>query len=152
MDPAAADRTQLRLAGDYTSEERLSDWPEDRLLRRLASMRSVQGTPGFFGPKHLALKRLLQTASRRGDVIVIVPPVSVIYIENLLGTSQLQVFEDSLSATRLAVPEARWVRLDWLKALRSTDHFYDLVHLNMQGRRIATDEVLRTLAATSARR
>ena len=59
--------TKLKLAADYTSDDRLSDWPRDRLLRKLASMRSLQGKAGFSGPKHLAFLRLLRQPRRQGQ-------------------------------------------------------------------------------------
>lgn len=136
----------LRLAGDYTSEERLSDWPRDRFLRRLASMRQVQGAPAFFGPKHLALRRMVQEALERGPVFVIVLPVSRAYREHLMAPGDIARFEASLNALGGAVPGVRWVRLDRLASLESDDLFYDLVHLNMQGRRIASGALLDTLA------
>ena len=59
--------------------------PEGRLLRRLDSMRSLQGKANFAGPKHLALLRLLQQARRQGDVVVVVLPVSPPYAAGLLS-------------------------------------------------------------------
>ena len=138
--------TRPRLAADFTSEDRISDWPEGRLLRRLASMRSLQGRPDFAGPKHLALLRLLQQARRQGAVIVVVLPVSPPYVAGLLNPTDIERFEASLDEARRAVPEARWIRLDQLAPLQSADYFYDFVHLNMQGRRIATAEFLNALA------
>ena len=141
---------KLRLAADYTSEARLTDWPEGRLLRRLDSMRSLQGKANFAGPKHLALLRLLQQARRQGDVVVVVLPVSPPYAAGLLSRPDIEQFESALSKAKRAVPEATWVRLDQLETLNSADHFYDLVHLNMQGRSIATAALLGTLAGTPA--
>jgi hypothetical protein len=143
---------RLRLAADYTSEDRIGDWPRDRMLRRLASMRAVQGVPGFFGPKHLALRRLLQQASRQGVVVVIVLPVSPPYLESLIAPREIRQFEASLDELRKRAPAARWVRVDRIPSLDSTDYFYDLVHLNMEGRRIASDGLLSALAGMSASR
>jgi hypothetical protein len=140
--------TPLRLAADYTSEERISDWPKDRLLRRLAGMRSLQGTPWFSGPKHLALRRMLQQGRRQGAVIVIVLPVSPPFIAELLCQHDIQLFEASLAEARRIEPEAAWVRLDQLPSLNSSDLFSDLVHLNMQGRGIATVDIMKALART----
>jgi hypothetical protein len=143
---------KLRLAADYTSDDRISAWPEDRLLRRLASMRSLQGEPGFSGPKHLALRRLLQQAHRQGAVVVVVLPVSPPYASGLLSQHDLQLFEASLAEARQGTPEAEWVRLDQLASLKSADYFYDLVHLNMQGRRIATAILMKALTGTRTSR
>jgi len=135
----------LQVAGDTLSEERVSDWPKDRLLRRLASMRSNQGTPWFSGPKHLALLRLLQQARRQGVIVVVVLPVSQVYLENILDDQMRADFEASLADAKRVVPEAAWVRLDRLDGLTSSDYFFDLVHLNAQGQRIATPEFVRAL-------
>jgi hypothetical protein len=140
--------TRLRLATDYTSEAKISDWPNDRLLRRLAAMRTAQGEPGFFGSKHAALRRLLQRARRQGAVVVVVLPVSPPYAAELLSEHDIQQFEASLADVRQSAPQASWVRLDKLPALHSADYFYDLVHLNMQGRGIATNAFLKALAGT----
>ena len=66
--------TRLSVAPDFVPKDRVSDWPEDRLLRRMAQMRMSQGKPWFSGPKHLSLLRLLQQAHRQGAVVVARPP------------------------------------------------------------------------------
>jgi len=142
---------KLRLAADYTSDAKISEWPEDRLLRRLDSMRGLQGKPGFAGPKHLALLRLLQRARRQGAVVVVVLPVSPPYVGGLLSQPDMEQFEASLADAKRAVPEATWVRLDHVARLKSADYFSDLVHLNMQGRSIATAEFLKSLAGRATR-
>jgi hypothetical protein len=154
LKPGDGDRgsdAKLRLAADYTSDATISDWPEDRLARRLEGMRLTQGKPGFSGPKHRALRRLLQRAHRQGDVTVIVLPVSPLYVVGLLCQDDLHQFELSLADAKRSVPEARWVRLDQVQSLQSNDYFSDLVHLNMRGRRIATGQFLKTLAEVSGR-
>lgn len=148
---ASGDEAPLRLAADFTSEDRLSDWPDDRLLRRLDSMRRLQGTPGFSGPKHLALLRLLRQAGRQGEVVVLVLPVSRPYVSGLLDAAALKRFEAALARAREATPGALWVRLDRIETLASTDYFYDLVHLNMRGRRIATTALLSAMEAAGTR-
>ena len=87
----------LRVAADYTSEARLTDWPKDRLLRRLAVMRSLQGKPWFSGPKHLALRRMLQQARRQGAVFVIVLPVSPPFVAELLQPARHSAVRDITS-------------------------------------------------------
>ena len=42
------------------------------------------------------------------------------------------------------------MHLNQLASLKSADFFYDLVHLNMQGRSIATAALLGTLAGTAS--
>ncbi len=75
-------------------------------MRRLASMQSLQGTPAFSGPKHLALCRLLAQARRQGGVIVVVLPVSPPYAAALLDAAALARFEAVARAAMRAVPEA----------------------------------------------
>lgn len=141
----------LQVAGDSTPEERISDWPEDRVLRRLASMRANQGAPWFSGPKHLALVRLLQQARRQGIVVVVVLPVSRVYSDDILDDQATAGFEAALANASRAVPEATWVRLDRLEGLSSTDYFFDLVHLNAHGQRIATPAFLQALGEATVR-
>ncbi len=145
-DASADQEPKLRLAADYTSDSSITDWPQDRLLRRLAEMRTAQGKPWFSGPKHLALARLMGQARRQGTVTVIVLPVSAPYVQGLLSRDDRREFEVSLADLKRRVPEARWVRLDQLQALESADLFYDLVHLNMRGRQVATGGFLGALA------
>ncbi len=137
---------KLRLAADFTSEDSISAWPRDRLLRRLAAMRSLcQGRHSFRGPKSLALSRLLKRARSQGSVVVIVLPVSPPYLQEFVSPEDALRFEDALTEARRRVPEAHWVRLDELSSLRSADYYYDPVHLNMQGRQIATEFLLNKL-------
>ena len=144
--------TKLSVAADFVPNDRVSDWPEDRLLRRMAVMRSNQGKPWFSGPKHLALLRLLQQARRQGAVVVVVLPVSQLFETALLSQPDIDRFEASLAEVKRAVPEAAWVRVDQIVGLKSADYFSDFVHLNMQGRRIVTPELLKSLAGAAGRR
>ena len=141
----------LSVAADFVPKDRVSDWSKDRLLRRMALMRSNQGKPWFSGPKHVALLRLLQQARRLGAVVVLVLPVSPPFVAELLGQSDIDGFEASLAEAMRAVPGAIWVRLDQIAPLNSSDCYFDFVHLNMQGRSIATPELLKALAGATDR-
>jgi hypothetical protein len=137
----------LTVAADMAPDERVSDWPQDRLLRRLATMRSSQGRPWFSGPKHLALIRLLQQAKRQGTVTVIVLPVSPLYCSRVIAAEDTNRFEASIVNAQQAVPGVMWVRYDGLAAVRSDECFSDLVHANLRGRSIITPEFLNRLAS-----
>ena len=50
-----------------------------------------------------------------------------------------------MAEARGSVPEATWVRLDRLEGLTSSEYFFDLVHLNAYGQRIATPEFVKAL-------
>ena len=136
--------------------EKLTEWTQARVLRRIALMRSAGGgKQRFNGPKKLALLRMLEQAHRQGEVLVLVLPVSGIYTREFLSPEVTAQFEATLSAAQRAVPVARWFRLDQVPGLDSDDNFWDLVHLNVYGQRIATkaflDQLDHTLSAIGSR-
>ncbi len=121
------------------STEKLSEWPAAKTLRRMALMRSeTQGRHTFHGPKQLALDRLLQRAQACGSNIVVVLPVAPLYTREFVTPEVSSNFEAVLDETRREFPAARWVRLDQVPALKSDALFSDPVHLNGDGRVIAT--------------
>jgi hypothetical protein len=121
------------------STEKLSDWPQAKTLRRLALMRSeTQGVHVFTGPKQLALHRMLQRAQAGGRNIVVVLPVSPLYVHEFLTPEVTRQFEASLAEVQKNFPAAQIVRLDQLPALQSDEFFSDPVHLNGAGRDLAT--------------
>lgn len=138
---------------DPAKEERISDWTAGYRLQRLAKLRSAcQGQHSFDGPKKLALTRMLQQARWQGRVIVVVLPVSSAYEHEFISPEVARKFEKALAEAQRAVPEAHWVRLDHIPQLDSNDHFWDVVHMNQFGQRIATDALilrLRELAPQS---
>lgn len=146
---ADAAEAPLMVAPDVVPREKVSDWPKDRFLRRMAVMKSSQGRPWFSGPKHEALVRLLGEASRRGKVVVLVLPVSPPFTGEVLSQSDVSRFEASLSEARQAASAALWIRLDENPALRSSDCFSDFVHMNMHGRAAATPALLSRLASAT---
>lgn len=144
--PASAGDEGLSVASDFVPDDRLGDWPRDRLLRRLAVMRSSQGKPWFSGPKHLALIRLLKQARRQGSVTVLVLPVAPLYTSEVVSAEDLARFQASIADAQQAVPDATWVRYDRFAPVESDDCFFDLVHANLRGRNIITPEFLKNLA------
>ena len=123
--------------------ERLTDWSQSRLLRRLTLMRSAcQGKSAFDGPKKLALLRMVAQAQKQGRVVVIVLPVSPVYASEFLKPDENRELEETLGEIERANPKVAWVHLEQLPALNSNDYFWDLVHMNSRGRQIATDAFL----------
>lgn len=101
-----------------------------------------QGRHFYAGPKRLALFRLMRLAAIQGPVVVVVFPVSPPYMAELVTPKDRAGFENLLAEVRAEFPRAQWVRLDRVPGLDSAEFFYDLVHLNMRGRRVATQAFL----------
>jgi hypothetical protein len=131
----------------------VTDWTPARTIRRVSGMRSDNHGTNVFnnGPKSLAFQRMLQQAKTHGSIVVVVLPVSPAYVQNLLTPEAVGAFDDLLEQTRRAFPEAQFVRLDQLPALKSNDCFGDLVHMNSAGRNIATDAFLKDLKRVPSR-
>jgi hypothetical protein len=129
-------------AGESTAT--ISDWSSARLLRRIAVLRAEnRGRHEFFnGPKHKALQRMLLQARRRGEVVIVVLPVSRAYAEAFLDENDLAAFERAIHETMAIAPEAKLVRLDRLRGISDPAYFSDLVHMNSFGRRLATEAFL----------
>jgi len=123
----------------------LSDWSSGRVLRRLEALRAENhGAHEFFnGPKSRAFRRVLLRAQQQGRVIVVVLPVSQCYSDAFLDKTSLAAFEQALSDDMATVPQAALVRLDRLPGISDKRHFFDLVHLNSSGRRMATEMFLK---------
>jgi hypothetical protein len=123
------------------SNDKLSNWSADKLLRRLDSVRGSFGDAySFEGPKKLALQRMLGRADKRGGIIVVVLPLSEAYMQALVTPGVAHRFEAALQEVRDSVPEAEFMRLDKVPGLTSNEYFIDFVHLNATGRRVATDD------------
>jgi hypothetical protein len=134
---------------EYTSQ-RLSDWSASKVINKLVAMRvDFQGAHSFNGAKTLALERMLQFASQRGPVIVIVMPISSPYMKEFMSPELLQKYEATLADVQRNAPRTEMVRLDQVPGLGADEHFCDLVHLNVAGQKLATEalqERLRPLA------
>ncbi len=139
-------------AEQTASELKVTDWSDARVLRRLALMRAAcENKHDYEGPKKLALNRLVkEAAGREGGVIVVVLPVSPLYAKEFLTSEVLRRFEDAITATQQGAPDAQWIRLDQVAELRSDECFWDFVHLNVDGRRIATETLLKQLGTYPA--
>ena len=138
---------------DPHAKERISDWPSDRTLRNLAQMRgSCLGRQAFDGPKQLALGRMISQAAQQGRAVVLVLPVSAAYAREFLKPEAAAQFAEAIRRMQSAHPEAQWVRLDQLPELQSEDLFWDLVHLNAEGKRRATDFLLAQLESSASQR
>lgn len=128
------------------STAKLSNWPSDKALRRLTVLRGeIHGGHRFGGPKALAFLRMLKRAEKRGRAIVVIMPVAPLYADEFLNPDIARSFEEVLSQAQQAAPQARFVRLDRLPALKSNEYYSDFIHLNGDGKRIATDVFLQEL-------
>jgi hypothetical protein len=126
--------------------ETIADWSPARMLRRLTELRSgSQGRHVFSGPKKLAFERMLQRAQTRGPVIVVVLPVSPPYIQQFLTPAGESRFEAALRSAAQSAPAVRWIRLDRHSELHTTDNYWDLVHMNVRGQRLATRALIAEL-------
>jgi len=141
-------KTPVLNFGDWNSK--LSDWPEDRALRRLVALRDeIHGAHRFDGPKKLAFLRMLDHAQKRGRIFVVVMPVAPVYAHQFLTPDVVRSFEATLAEAQQAVPQAHFVRLDQLPALKSDYYYADFTHLNGEGKRIATEALLKQLGNDS---
>lgn len=138
----------LNQAGITAAVERVSDWPEARILRNLSQLRaSAQGLQSFDGPKNLAFRRVLRRATAQGQAVVVVFPVSPPYGNTFVNAKVADQFEAALARAQRESPDVRWVRLDQVPELRPARLYWDLVHLNTEGQRLTTRVVQEQLAA-----
>jgi hypothetical protein len=144
------DEPLLTASGTDYVKERITDWSPGRFLRRMESMREAcDGRQAFDGLKQQALLRLLQQAGTPPKVTLVVLPVSPAYQKEFLDAAVLRQFNDELDATQHANPGLRIIRLDHISELNDDSLYFDLVHLNMYGREIATTVFLTDLARRS---
>ena len=121
-------------------ERTLEEWPLEERLRSVANYRaSGREQHAFRGPKSLALRRLASATAARGEVVVVVFPVSLTYAREFLDAAATARLEQELDSLARAVPAVAVLRLDRDPALRSDRAFRDLVHLGSDGRRRATE-------------
>ncbi len=76
---------------------------------------------------------------------MVVLPVSPAYTREFLTLSEWQDFEEMLTVVQGSISKVHLVRLDQLKLLNSNEYFWDLVHMNSYGQKIATDAFLSKL-------
>ncbi len=137
--------------GANNVQDKVSDWTPARIQRRIAIMEtSCGGRHSFHGPKRQALIRMLQQASRQGRVTLIVLPVSPIYEKQFLTPKVMRDFEASITELTAMFPDLNTVRLDALPQLNLDDVYYDFVHMNGAGARIATAALLAQLQSSAS--
>jgi hypothetical protein len=146
----AADEPLLTASGNDYIKERITDWSPGRFLRRMESMREAcDGRQAFNGLKQQALLRLLRQSGSPAKAVLVVLPVSPAYQKEFLDAAVLRQFDDELEAAHHSNPGLRMIRLDHVPALNDDSLYFDLVHLNMFGREIATSAFLADLAKPS---
>ena len=132
--------------GPNMIKERLTDYDPGRLRRRLELMRAgCQGKQWFDGPKKHALLRMVRWAAARGKVTLIVMPMSPIYQREFMKPMATREFEQALADAQAPGANLPMIRIDKLPVLHNNDVFWDFVHLNMDGQKIATAALLTEL-------
>jgi hypothetical protein len=140
----AGEAPQFARTGGPT-EERLSDWDEARLQRKLLLLRAATGDHFYGGPKKLALVRLLTRAENEGPVVLVVLPNSPAYGEALMPPAARRAFEAELAELHHRFPRVSIVRVDQHSVLEQNAYFSDLVHMNKFGQQMATRHFLSRL-------
>ena len=137
---------------DSARPEKLSDWDRGRVGRNLSQLSASGLAHGRFdGPKSLALARILARTAQQEPAVVIVFPVSPPYRETFADETSVEHFEKALERIKTANPRLQMIRLDQEPALQPTEVYWDLVHLNDDGRRIATRRLIEQLSSEAAR-
>ena len=152
--PAAEPESRLAFKTDEDSghPEKLSDWDPGRVARNLSQLTASAFAQGrFSGPKSQALARILARAPHSEPTLLLVLPVSPPYREAFAGAAARAEFERAIEKAKAGDPKLRVLRLDQDPALQSADVFWDLVHLNDEGRRLATGLVIDHLSAPPIR-
>jgi hypothetical protein len=145
-------RLSFKTDEDTVRPEKLSDWDAGRVVRNLSQLRAAGlGHGHFAGPKALALGRILDRAAAQEPPVVIVFPVSPPYRAALVTSADNAAFEEALARARAHRPDLVLIRLDQEPALQPATVFWDLVHLNDDGRRLATQYVIDRLSVAPAR-
>ena len=151
-DPKPELRLSFKTEEDAGRPEKLSDWDAGRVGRNLTQLNGAGLAHGRFdGPKSLALARILRHAAHQEPTVVLVLPVSPPYRQTFADENSADHFEMALERMRAADPHLQVIRLDREPALQPAEVFWDLVHLNDDGRRIATRLVVGQLSTASAR-
>ena len=145
-------RLTFKTDDDAVRPEKLSDWDAGRVGRNLSQLTGAGLAHGRFdGPKSLALARILRRAAHQDPTVVLVIPVSPPYRQAFADETSVDHFERAIEGMKAADPNLHLIRLDREPALQPAEVFWDLVHLNDDGRRIATRLVIDRLAPASAR-
>jgi hypothetical protein len=123
--------------------QKVSDWSESQILDKLVAMRAgFQGRDDFNGPKNLAFLKMLEYGCQRGPTIVIVVPESAAYSKYFMTPTLTLQYEAALADAHRQYPKVEWLRLDQVPGLASDHNFCDLVHMNVYGQTMATEDFL----------
>jgi hypothetical protein len=129
--------------GPNMIRDKLTDWDTARLQRRIEMTREgCQGKQWFDGLKKRALIRMVRLAAAHGKVTLVVMPMSPIYEQAFLTPQAVRDLDQALADVQAAGANTPIIRLDHLPALHNNDVFWDMVHLNMDGQKIATAALL----------
>jgi len=74
------------------------------------------------------------------------PPV---YKNEFLTPGIAQDFEEAMLSIERRFPRVRMIRLDYISAFDSNDLFWDIVHLNRDGQKIATEALLKEMQGSA---
>jgi hypothetical protein len=135
---------QPSIGSSFEVDETIASWKSDRLLRNVALMKARLrgGQHSFSGTKSIALDRLLSRASQNGPALLMVMPLSPAYRAELLTAEDAAAFEARLRRIQQDHPSVSLLRLDQMQDLSSNELYWDLVHLNTRGKRLATAALL----------
>ena len=125
---------------DEYRRQRISDWPESKVINKLNGTQvGFEGPHSFDGVKRMAFERMLQYGCQKGRTIVIVMPVSPAYSKEFMPPETTKKFEQAIIELQHGAPQSEWLRFDQLPGLVLAENFCDLDHLNVYGKRIATE-------------
>jgi hypothetical protein len=123
-------------------------WDAGRMERNVAQMRqrNVLLHNNFVGPKSRALDRMLERGTKMESAsIIVILPVSPEYIRRFVDAETTAAFERMLSELHNRHPAAKFIRLDQEPSLQKDDFFWDLVHINADGQKVATCRLIEQL-------
>lgn len=125
---------------DEYKRQRMSDWPESKVIGKLSAIQAdFDGPHSYDGVKRMAFERMLQYGCHRGRTIVVVMPVSPAYSREFMPPETAKKFEQAIIELQRGAPQSEWLRFDQLPGLAVAENFCDLDHLNVFGKRIATE-------------
>lgn len=137
---------------DAIPTSRVSEWAAGRVLRNAGIMEAAAENAHFFhGPKQAALQRMINTALAHGSVYVVVLPVTPEYHQLVIPDPAVDAdFEGFLASLQKEFPALHLVRVDQTPGLADARNFWDLAHMNVYGRAIATRSLEQALPRPSS--
>jgi len=88
---------------------------------------------------------MLQQGEKQGAVVVVVLPVSPTYMKEFMTPEVTKRYEEALALAQKSAPQTQWIRLDSVQALHSNDLYSDFVHMNPDGKKMATEAFMSQL-------